>query len=295
MNQEIHRLLKSRRVAFKLEDLNLYKKSRYDLCNAIRDAKRQYQTKLEAQTNQMDMCRQWLGLHDIKGYKMEQNKIADKNTSLPDVLNSFYAQVEQNASGAVLPAPTAPVAPLPSVTAADVRSAFSRVNPRKETGPDRVPGPTLRSCADQLAGVFTYISNLSLLQPEVPTYFKKTSIIPAPKKTYATCLNDYCSMAVAIIMKSFERLVMAYCLEPMQFAYRCNRSTVDVISLAQHSSLEQLDNKDTHVRLLFIECSSAFNTIIPTRLISKLREPGLSSALCNWILSFLTHRSQLVK
>eukprot|EP00061_Rhincodon_typus_P003049 g19157.t1 len=58
-------------------------------------------------------------------------------------------------------------------------------------------------------------------------------------------------------MKCFERLVMAHinsslpaCLDPLQFAYRHNRSTVAAISLALHSSLEHLDNKDTYIRLL---------------------------------------------
>eukprot|EP00061_Rhincodon_typus_P003690 g20723.t1 len=58
-------------------------------------------------------------------------------------------------------------------------------------------------------------------------------------------------------MKCFKRLVMAHinsslptCLNPLQFAYRHNRSTEDAISLALHSSLEHLDNKDTYIRFL---------------------------------------------
>eukprot|EP00061_Rhincodon_typus_P003520 g20281.t1 len=103
-------------------------------------------------------------------------------------------------------------------------------------------------------------------------------------------------------MKCFERLVMAHInsslpaqLDPLQFADQCNRSIADAISLALHSSLEHLDNKVTCIRLLLIDCSFAFNTIIPSRLISKLRDLGLSSTLCNRILSFLTHRLQSVR
>eukprot|EP00061_Rhincodon_typus_P001583 g15196.t1 len=116
------------------------------------------------------------------GYKMKQTKIVDKNTSLPDALNAFYAQLEQNASGAVLPAPTVSDTPIPSDTAADVRSIFPGVNPRKVTGLDGVSGRALRSCVDQLAEVFTDIFILSFLQAEVPTCFKKTTIFPVPKK-----------------------------------------------------------------------------------------------------------------
>eukprot|EP00061_Rhincodon_typus_P009097 g32308.t1 len=141
------------------------------------------------------------------------------------------------------------------------------------------------------------------IRAKVLTSFKKTTIIPVPKKAHVTCPNDNCPVAVTlIIMKCFERLVMVHInsslptrFDPLQFAYRCNRSTEDAISLALHSSLEYLDNKDTHIRLLLIDYSSAFNTIIPSRLISKLRDLGLSSTLCNWILSFLIHRPQSVR
>eukprot|EP00061_Rhincodon_typus_P000332 g11347.t1 len=99
-------------------------------------------------------------------------------------------------------------------------------------------------------------------------------------------------------MKCFERLVMAHInsslptyLNPLQFAYQCNGSTEDTISLALHSSLEHLDNKDTYIRLFLVD----YSPFIPSRLISKLRDLGLGSALCNWILSFLTHRPQSVR
>eukprot|EP00061_Rhincodon_typus_P009165 g32439.t1 len=85
------------------------------------------------------------------------------------------------------------------------RSAFLTVNPWRATGPDGIPGCALRSCADQLAGAFVIIFKLSLLQSEVPTYFKKTTIILVPKKTHATCLNNYRPAALtSTIMKCFE-------------------------------------------------------------------------------------------
>ena len=45
-----------------------------------------------------------------------------------------------------------------------------------------------------------------------------------------------------------------------------------------------------YVRMLFIDYSSAFNTIVPSKLITKLRNLGLNTSLCNWILVFLTGR-----
>ena len=83
-------------------------------------------------------------------------------------------------------------------------------------------------------------------------------------------------------MKLFERLVMAHInsilldtLDPLQFAYCPNISTDDAISIALHSALNHLDKRNTYVRMMFIDYSSAFNTIVPTKLMTKLRTLGL--------------------
>ncbi len=65
------------------------------------------------------------------------------------------------------------------------------MNVRKAAGPDGITGRVLRSCADQLAGLFTSIFNESLATSVVPTPFKKSVIIPVPKNSKPSCLNDY--------------------------------------------------------------------------------------------------------
>ena len=47
--------------------------------------------------------------------------------------------------------------------------------------------------------------------------------------------------------------------------------------------------------MLFIDYSSAFNTIVPSKLIIKLEALGLNPTLCNWVLDILTGRPQVVK
>ena len=86
-------------------------------------------------------------------------------------------------------------------------------------------------------------------------------------------------------MKCFESLVKDHITstlpdtrDPLQFAYRPNRST----------DLTHLDKRNTYVRMLFNDCSSAFNTIVPSKLVIKLETLGLDPALCNWVLDFLT-------
>ena len=91
---------------------------------------------------------------------------------------------------------------------ADVSKTFKHVNPRKAAGPDGFPSRVLKACADQLAGVFTDIFNLSLSQSSVLTCFKMDTIVPVPKKSKLTELNDYHPIALtSVIMKCLERLV----------------------------------------------------------------------------------------
>ncbi|XP_028832433.1 uncharacterized protein LOC114788240 [Denticeps clupeoides] len=76
--------------------------------------------------------------------------------------------------------------------------------------------------------------------------------------------------------------------------YNTVRSTNDAISHTIHTTLAHLDNKNCYARL-FVDFSSAFNTVIPSKLIQKLRALGLSATLCNWVLDFLTNRRQHVR
>ena len=84
-------------------------------------------------------------------------------------------------------------------------------------------------------------------------------------------------------------------LDPLQFAYRPNRSTDDAISIALHTAFSHLDKRNTYVKMLFIDYSSAFNSIVPSKLINKLRTLRLNTSLCIWILDFLTSRPHVVR
>lgn len=158
-------------------------------------------------------------------------------------------------------------------------------------------------CCEQLAGVFTNIFNMSLTHSTVPHIFKSATIVPVPKHSTAKELNDFRPVALTpIIAKCFEKLVLSKLksclpatLDPYQFAYRRNRSTEDAITTALHLALTHLDSPNTYVRMMFIDFSAAFNTVIPSKLICKLSQLSISNSLCSWIMDFLTNRPQTVK
>ncbi|KAK3546911.1 hypothetical protein QTP86_003785 [Hemibagrus guttatus] len=183
-----------------------------------------------------------------------------------------------------------------------MKRTLCRVNLQKSSGPDNVNGRVLRECAEQLADVFTDTFNISL-NSAVPTCLKTLTIVPVLKKSTVSCINDYCPVALtSIVMKCFERLVMRHIktqlptsLDPLQFAYHPKCYTDDAITTTLHLTLTHLDNKDSYVQMLFMDFSSAFNTIIPQHLIEKLSLLGLNTSLCKWILDFLIGRLQSVR
>ena len=104
-------------------------------------------------------------------------------------------------------------------------------------------------------------------------------------------------------MKSFERLVLSHLkditvplLDPLQFAYRSqNRSVVDAINMGLHYILQHLNSPGTCARILFMDFSSAFDTIITDILHSKLTQLTIPASNCQWITNFVTDRRQQVR
>lgn len=135
--------------------------------------------------------------------------------------------------------------------------------------------------------LFSDFFNWSLTVCRVPACFKSAVVIPVPKKSNVASLNDYRPVALtSVVMKVFERIVCNHLsnveMDSLQFAYHANRSVEDAVSLCLHSILQRLEAPATYVRVLFIDFSSAFNTIVPMKLFNKLTALGISHSLCLW-------------
>ncbi len=62
-----------------------------------------------------------------------------------------------------------------------------------------------------------------------------------------------------------------------------------------HYILQHLDKPGNYARILFVDFSSPFNTIMPDLLSDKLTQLSVPTSICQWITSFLTDRQQLVR
>ena len=148
----------------------------------------------------------------------------------------------------------------------NVRKVLNRVKINKATGPDGVSNRTLKECSQQLAPVLRQVFLMIFDSGLVPNTWEKSSIVPVPKITKTNELNDFRPVALTSnIMKCFERLMLTYLLkqtkefmDPLQFAYRPNRSVEDAVLVYLHKIYEHLDKPKTYARSLFLDFRSAF-------------------------------------
>uniref|UniRef100_A0A1A8PUX4 Reverse transcriptase domain-containing protein n=1 Tax=Nothobranchius rachovii TaxID=451742 RepID=A0A1A8PUX4_9TELE len=221
----LSQLRRAKEQAYRAGDRPLYKSLRNTLNKEIRAAKIKYAAKLKNQFTANNPTLLWRNLQQITNYR-RPSSISDANHGLAEELNGFYCRFEERNVTPLLHSSIAAAAtphldtltPLSSKSQAaflvkeeDVCNIFRRQNVRKAPGPDGVTPSCLRTCAVQLAPVFTTIFNRSLELCEVPSCFKSSTIIPVPKKSSPTELNDYRPVALtSVVMKSFERLVLSH-------------------------------------------------------------------------------------
>ncbi len=77
-------------------------------------------------------------------------------------------------------------------------------------------------------------------------------------------------------------------LDPLQFAYRVGCGVVDVTLTLMDKVGKYLDAADCCVRILFMDFSSAFNTVNINILLRRLEKSHAHQTLILWINSFFT-------
>ena len=83
-------------------------------------------------------------------------------------------------------------------------------------------------------------------------------------------------------------------LDPLQFAYRTKRSVEDATLSMLNVILGHLERRGSYAKILFVDFSSAFNTIQPHLMIRKLIDLGVGKRFVMLVHSFLINRIQYV-
>ena len=137
-------------------------------------------------------------------------------------------------------------------------------------------------CAQQLGPVFARLLQLFLDSMSVPRAWKSSIIIPVPKKPNVKQMNDFRPVALtSILAKCMERIVcnqlvasVADRMDPLQFAYKARKGVEDACLILVNLIASQLDKSGSYVRVMFMDFSSAFNTVQPHLLIKRPLDLG---------------------
>ena len=251
----------------------------------------------------------WKGLETLawqtKPKFNNSNKLGDKQKERSDELNDFYCRFDSQDFRTELAQIRSELQEKMvddvdfEMEAKIVEGIFLKLNTRKAIGPDNICGRLLKSCASQLSVVFSPLYTWSLKENTIPFTWKSSVICPVPKKQNP-CLNDYRPITLtSIVMKCFERIILHQLmkrtkphLDQYQFAYNHNRSTKDATLTLLHNAYTHLEKPGSFLWILFIDFSSAFNTIQPHLVVSKLLKLDVNPRLILWIVNFLVNRSQ---
>ena len=308
VNKELKTLLNEKCRNVQNGNRAQYRTIQRELNKKISEAKRAYKEKVEGlfRTNRTKDA--WKGLKTLCGY--------NKKLAIPDPdnidtyvndINSFFARFdthdfseecnniitiirERNDERVI-------------ISYEDVLQSLKRVRCGKATGPDEVPARVIKHCAEQLAPILQQLFQDSLDQGTVPDVWKLSEIKPIAKVAFPMVYNDYRPIVLTSnIMKCFEYILRIYLcssvdalMDPLQFAYCKNRCVQDASLTLMNNISEHLDRPNTQIRILYIDFSSAFNTIQPHILLNKLFGMGVNSNLLMWIFSYLSQRPQYTK
>ena len=193
--------------------------------------------------------------------------------------------------------------PLIVLSEEEVLFSLKNIKMGKSSGPDNITASVLKACASQLQTPLRRLFQTSLDKGIVPTSWKLSQITPVPKVKFPREKNDTRPVCLtSLLMKSLEHIVKrALCQrfdevrDVLQFAYCKGKSVQDAVLTVLHQVTDHLEKPKSSVRALYVDFSSAFNTIQIHLLLQKLLTLNVNSNLIRWIHNFMSNRPQYVK
>ena len=309
VTKDIKHAINEKNIAFASKDHDKMTDAQKNLERKIKEGKENYKNKISQSFQSNNMKDVWHKMKTVIGCdKTKTQMTIDDGQTYADELNDFYARFDADStpdenSRFKNDNLTAFSDDAPTFDHDNTCKVFNSLKVNKAHGPDNVTPKLLKTCASQLAVPYTKIFNLSLSQHKLPLIWRTSEIVPVPKKPKVATLNDTRPVALtSVLVKSMERLILRSLLpsvvsfqDPYQFAYKSNRSVDDAVSVFTNHIYSHVDTPKTYCRTLYVDFSSAFNTIQPKILVEKLLNMNVNVHICAWIFEFLTHRPQYVR
>jgi hypothetical protein len=170
-----------------------------------------------------------------------------------------------------------------------------------------LPASILQSCPSVFSDLISHLANLSFSQGRFPTLFKSAIVTPLLKKPGLdkSLPSNYRPISnLNTISKVLERLflnrIQSFITASPNFnqhqsAYRPRHST-ETAELSTLDSVFHSADSGNSTPVVSLDLSAAFDCIEHSILLNRLKTSfGFSGSVYNWIESYLSCRSQIVK
>lgn len=188
-------------------------------------------------------------------------------------------------------------------SSASVRRVIRKLRSKSKGGADGIPPVFLKKCSAQLCTPLAYLYNQFMENSFIPPPWLHSLICPVFKKGDPTDARNYRPIALTCTLcKVMESVIKDHLISYLhskglitshQHGFLSRHSTATNLLESTHDWNLFL-NSSTSVDVIYIDFSRAFDTIVFSKLITKLNSYGIVGNLLKWISLFLSPRTQSV-
>ena len=186
----------------------------------------------------------------------------------------------------------------------DIIKVVTRLSNNSAPGPDGYTPYFLKNILAHVAAPLCKVYNESLIEGKVPSDWKIAHIVPIYKKGDAQLASNYRPVSLtSVICKILERIIreqiLNYAFEHNLFpkdqhGFLPKRSTVTNMLECLEKWTSNFD-QGFQTDVIYLDYSKCFDTVVHSKLLYKLSHYGFEGTALQWLESFLSNRSQIVK
>lgn len=190
------------------------------------------------------------------------------------------------------------------ITPAEITKIVSKMEDKRSSGWDEIPISVFKQNLDLLAKPLATFYNKCYKQGIFPEQLKIAKVLPVHKKGSKNDSGNYRPISLLpTLAKIFEKLIKIRLinhlnanniLDSRQFGYQANIGTSEAIDTLVQEVIQRLNGK-MKVAGLFLDLSSAFDTVDHEILLNKLEFYGIKHKVLELLKSYLTNRYQYVE
>ena len=198
---------------------------------------------------------------------------------LNDQFSSVFTREDTASIPELGPSPFKEMPPI-KVSEAGVLKLLKDLKTRKASGPDEIPAIMLKTCAEEIAPMLTFIFQQSLDTGTVPDDWKMALVTPVFKKGKRSAPENYRPVSLTsicckinehiIVSETMSHLERQDILVDYQHGFRRRRSCESQLLITAHD-LASILNKRSQVDVAVLDFAKAFDKVPHQRLIKKTR------------------------